>query len=182
MAEKLILEVSRARSIPLATFLYALGIPDVGKSVAETLATAFGDLASARHADVHQLMALPKIGPIVARRYVEGMEARAALIDDLVARVDVEPYEVPTTNESPTVAGVSVLVTGTRVAMKRRAQSMVKSLGGTAASGVSKSLTYLVVGDAGSAGSKLAKAEAAGVKVLTETEFLQLLNDARDLG
>ena len=58
---------------------------------------------------------------------------------------------------------------------RNEAQALIKTAGGTAASGVSKNLSYLVVGDAGQAGSKLRKAEAAGVKVLSETEFMVLV-------
>ena len=78
-------------------------------------------------------------------------------------------YEVEEVQLSETISNKSFLFTGTLVARKRGdAQSLVKSRGGIAASGVSKNLDYLVIGDAGSAGSKLKKAEALGVPILSE--------------
>ncbi|MGK0362099.1 MAG: DNA ligase (NAD+), partial [Bradymonadia bacterium] len=58
-------------------------------------------------------------------------------------------------------------------------QAAVVELGGTKASGVSKTLSYLVVGNAGKAGSKLTKAEKAGVPVLSEDDFAKILAEAR---
>ena len=169
--------MARAKRVPLLTFLFALGIPEVGKSVAETIAEAFGDLSQTRQATVNQLLELPKIGPIVAKRFVEGIHERSALIDELLHRVEVIAHEVTAPTGPQDFDGQSFLFTGTLVAMKRsEAQNFVKSRGGIAASGVSKVLTYLVVGDAGTAGSKLQKAKAAGVQVLSESEFLELLN------
>ena len=68
---------------------------------------------------------------------------------------------------------------GTLAAMTREeAQARVEALGGKAASGVSKALTCLVVGSEGKAGSKLQKAQEAGVRVLSEAEFLALIESA----
>jgi DNA ligase (NAD+) len=75
--------------------------------------------------------------------------------------------------------GLSFLFTGTLVALKRAAaQKQVVARGGTAASGVSGALSYLVVGAAGKAGSKVTKAEKAGVPVITEARFLEMLAEA----
>ena len=177
LADKLLAEVAKARRVPLLTFLFALGIPEVGKSVAETIAEAFGDLTRTRQASVTQLLELPKVGPIVAKRFVEGIHDRSVLIDELLHRIDVTDHELKEPTGPQDFQGLSFLFTGTLVAMKRsEAQRVVKSRGGIAASGVSKSLTYLVVGDSGSAGSKLQKAKNAGVEVLSESDFLELLN------
>ena len=176
LAEKLVGEVERARRVPLATFLYSLGIPDVGKSVAETLARAFENLREVRQATDDQLLALPKIGPIVARRFVAGMQDRGPLIDALLERIEVLPFEKVVSQQPQTLNGQSFLFTGKLLAMTRSdAQRLVKAHGGVAASGVSKTLSYLVVGDGGGGGSKLTKATAAGVSVISESDFLQLL-------
>ena len=72
--------------------------------------------------------------------------------------------------------GQSFLFTGTLASMKRSdAQLRVKNLGGSVASGVSKSLSFLVVGDEGRAGDKLTKAQALGITILSESDFLKRL-------
>ena len=76
------------------------------------------------------------------------------------------------------LGGQSFLFTGTLTTMKRAdAQKKVKALGGVAASSVSSDLSYLVIGDAGKAGSKLTKANSLGVPVISETEFMQMLEN-----
>ena len=122
-------------------------------------------------------LSLPMVGPIVARNLKQGLTRQAELIDDLCRHVEVLPFEAVEVEINEGVAGKSFLFTGTLVAMKRGdAQTLVKARGGSAASGVSKSLDYLVVGDAGSAGSKLTKANALGINVLTESAFLKLFD------
>ena len=177
LATKLVDEVERTRQVPLEQFIYALGLTDVGKSVAETVASSFGTLQAIRNASMDALLDLPKVGPIVARNLKQGLEAQTDLLDVLCGFVDVLPYEGIEVALNERITAKSFLFTGTLVAMKRGdAQALVKSSGGTAASGVSKALDYLVVGDAGSAGSKLKKAESLGIEVLTESAFLRLFD------
>jgi DNA ligase (NAD+) len=177
LANKLIDEVNKSRRVPLETFIFALGLPDVGKSVAETVASSFGNLQSIRNASLEDFLSLPMVGPIVARNLRKGLTSQAELIDDLCRHIEVLPFEGVEVEINDLVVGKSFLFTGTLVAMKRgEAQILVKSSGGSAASGVSKSLDYLVVGDAGSAGSKLTKAESLGIDILTESAFLKLFD------
>lgn len=177
LANKLVDEVEKARRVPLQTFIFALGLTDVGKSVAETVASSFGTLGAIRTASTDDFLNLPMVGPIVARNLREGLTSQAELIDALCRHIEVLPYEGIAVEINEKVVGKSFLFTGTLVAMKRGdAQALVKSSGGSAASGVSKSLGYLVVGDAGSAGSKLTKAESLGITILTEAAFLGLFD------
>ena len=104
----------------------------------------------------------------------------AEMIDALLEFVTVEDAVEETPINGP-LDGQSFLFTGTLTQMSRNdAQNQVRALGGLAASGVSKALTFLVVGDAGKAGSKLKKAQTAGVSILTETEFMTLIQSASD--
>jgi DNA ligase (NAD+) len=180
LAEKLVEQVDVARTLPLAVFLQALGIPDLGKTAAQTMASHYGTLAKARDAAPTDVVELPKFGVLLAERVVAGISARAALIDALLEHVTVTAAEpAPADGGDGPLAGRSFLFTATLAAMKRgEAQAQVKALGGTAASGVSKSLTYLVVGSEGRAGSKLKKAQQQGVTILSEAEFIALVADA----
>ncbi len=179
LAQKLVDNVAAKRSLPLRTFLRALGVPDLGNTASKTLANHFLNLAAVRAAVPEDLVELPKFAELLANKVVDGLASRAELIDELlefITVVDADPPPDPALLAGLPLAGQSFLFTATLTSMKRaEAQAKVVALGGTKASGVSKSLSYLVVGASGKAGSKLAKAEKAGVTVLSEDEFVALL-------
>lgn len=181
LANSLLANVERTRKLPLATFLTALGVPGLGRTVARALARHFRTLDRVRQATAAEIAALPRFADISAARVVEGLAERAELIDGLLEHVTVLEDDTPA-GAAPTGpwVGQSFLFTGTLAAMKREeAQAMVESLGGTNASGVSKTLSYLVVGNEGKAGSKLTKAEKLGIPVLTEDAFLAMAEEAK---
>lgn len=182
LANKLVAQVDAHRRIPLATFLQAVGVPHLGKTAARTLAQRFRTLDAVRRATAADLVELPKFGELLAGRVVAGLAEKAHLIDALLEHVTVEDESAAPPRTEPgtgPLAGKSFLFTGTLAAMKREeAQARVEALGGKAASGVSRNLTYLVVGSEGKAGSKLRKAQDAGVTILSEPEFLALLEAA----
>ncbi|MCA9540842.1 MAG: hypothetical protein KC620_18205 [Myxococcales bacterium] len=178
LAQKLLDQIAATRTMPLATFLQALGVPDLGKTASRTVAEGFGTLDAVLAATPAELQQLPKFGELLAARVVAGLAERGPLIEALRQHVDVQAAEAPAERSGPWT-GQSFLFTGTLVAMKREeAQQRVQALGGIAASGVSSALGFLVVGNAGKAGSKLAKAQKAGVTVLTEDEFIARLAEA----
>ena len=125
-----------------------------------------------------QLEAIPGFGQLTAARICKGIAERSDMIDALLRHINVSVAEPPKKADGE-FSGQSFLFTGTLTRMSRAdAQAAVLERGGTAASGVSKNLSFLVVGDAGKAGSKLAKAQKAGVRVLSETEFFSMLEAA----
>jgi len=175
LADKLLDQISAQRTIGLATFLQALGISDLGKTASHTVAETFQTLDTVRSATTEDFLSLPKFGDILAQRMPHRIAQASGMIDALLAFVTVEDA-VPQEPVSGPLDGQSFLFTGTLTQMSRNdAQDRVRALGGQAASGVSKTLTYLVVGDAGKAGSKLKKAQAAGVSILSESEFMTLI-------
>lgn len=180
LAEKLVAQIDATRTMGLAQFLRALGVPDLGKTASKTIAQHFLSLDKVRAATPAELVNLPKFGELLATKVVEGLAARAALIDGLLEHVTVEDAEPAAETAGLPWHGQSFLFTGTLETMKRDdAKALVLELGGLAASGVSKSLNYLVVGNKGKAGSKLQKAEKLGVPVLTEDAFAELVGMAR---
>jgi DNA ligase (NAD+) len=95
------------------------------------------------------------------------------ILDDLAKEVSVEDYLVAAPSDSP-VAGKVVVFTGSLESMSRNeAKAKAESLGANVAGSVSKKTDYVVIG--ADAGSKAAKAEALGVKILTEAEWLALI-------
>ncbi|HEY0961238.1 MAG TPA: NAD-dependent DNA ligase LigA, partial [Pseudomonadales bacterium] len=175
-AQNLLAMIDRSRSISLPRFLYALGIRDVGEATALNLSNHFGSLEALMQASEEALTEVPDVGPVVAGRVAEFFaDARhRALIADLLA-AGVKPAEQQVTpRASLPLAGQTWVVTGTLDAMDRnRAKALLQELGAKVAGSVSAKTTCLVAGPG--AGSKLANAEALGVTVIDETEFLALL-------
>ena len=182
LAEKLVANCEAHRTqLPLSVFLNALGVPGLGRTVSQVLARHFRTLARVRAATPADLLGLPKFAELSAEKIAAGLAGQAPTIDALLA-VGVSVAEEPEPAVAATLAGPgplegqSFLFTGTLANMSREtAQARIEALGGKAASGVSKALSYLVVGSEGKAGSKLEKAKAAGVAVLGEAEFLTML-------
>jgi DNA ligase (NAD+) len=172
------IEASKTQS--LDRLLFGLGIRYVGERSAKDLARAFGSLAEFRRATYDRLVNLPDVGPRTASE-IEGWledESNQALLDELLA-CGVSPTETggPT---SDLFAGQTVVFTGKLEAFSREAaEDFVLRNGGKPSGSVSKNTTYVVAGLG--AGSKLAKAEQLGVRVLTEQEFLEMLPDDVDL-
>lgn len=115
------------------------------------------------------LSSVPGVGEIRARALLEGLEAKGSLLNGLMDNVSVKK-EAP---KGTSLAGKSFLITGTLSIKRQEAEKMVIENGGVVASGVSKKLDYLIVGD--DAGSKLTKAEKMGVSIISEDQFRAML-------
>lgn len=179
MAEKsarnLLDAIDSSKQRPLAAVLYALGIRQVGETMARSLARHFRSIDALMQASEQDLLAVEDVGPVVAtsiRAWFDQGPNR-----DLIARLrgaGVEMAHHETVGEvDPRFAGKTFVFTGTLTTMTReRAQSLVVARGGKTASTVSKKTDCVVSG--ADAGSKLDKARALGILVLTESEFLAL--------
>ncbi len=175
-SRKLVEAIQRAKKTELARFIYGLGIPEVGATVARVLAAEFRDLAILREAAPERLEEVEGIGPIMSEKITRFFndDARAASVDAILSKgFELIP---PPEQESRALDGRSFVFTGrldsiTRSEAKRR----VESLGGRVVSSVSTATGYLVRG--GKPGSKAKKAEELGVPVLDEQAFLRLLEE-----
>jgi DNA ligase (NAD+) len=176
-ARKLVAAIDRSRQTTLARFLFALGIPDVGESTARALARHFVSLKALEAADEPRLEAVPDVGPKMSARIAaffrqpHNVEVIAAL-----RQAGVTWDETPPANEAGAqpLKGLTFVLTGTLDGITREeAAARIEALGGKVASSVTAKTSYLVVGD--SPGSKLAKAEKLGVKVIGEGGLNSLL-------
>jgi len=179
-AQNLLDAIERSKTMPLGRFIFGLGIPFVGEKTAESLANHFGDISGVLSADIETLVGISEIGDKIAQSVVEtvsdtGFREMVLLLLELGVSPTFERVDVV---EGP-LSGRSFLITGTLSGISRReAESKIVALGGQIASGVSKTLTDLVVGD--SPGSKLAKAlklneklaEGSKIRVLSGESFL----------
>lgn len=180
-AEKLKLAIEASKTNPAYRLLYALGIRHIGKTNSQILVAEVEKLQDLANWSVEQLCELKDIGPIVAQQVVDvfSLPSTVELLDQLealgvnTARLESEKKQ-EVAADAPLI-GKTVVFTGTLTQMKRNdAKKMVAEAGGKAVGSVSSKLSYLVAGE--KAGSKLKKAQELGITVLTEQEFLDLIN------
>jgi len=177
-AQNLYEAIQRSKKTTLARFLYALGIRHVGEVVAQILAEHFKSLERLMKASVTDLLAIPGIGPEVARSVVEffrnprNRETIEKLLKAGIEFVDVEEGEE---KEKP-LRGLTFVFTGALKSMTRdEAKKRVQALGGRVASDVSRHVDYVVVGE--KPGSKFQRAQRLGLKILNEDEFLKMIGE-----
>jgi DNA ligase (NAD+) len=177
MAEKsasnLLAAIERTKSPPLDKFLFALGIRHVGEYMAGTLARQFINVESLADASEAQLLSIRDVGPEVARSILSFFREPSNMrIMEKFRQAGVRPVETATRKAAP-LAGKSFVFTGVLGTLTRNdAKEIVESLGGQMSESVTKKTDYVVVGDA--PGSKLQKAQSAGIAVINEEEFIKL--------
>ena len=174
LADNILAAIAGSKQPPLPRLIFALGIRLIGEHAGELLARHFGSLDKLRAATVEELAGVFEIGKTTAEMIVAffGQAETTELLDKL-ARAGVQAVGDENAAQADTFSGKAFVFTGTLQTMTRgEAEGIVKRLGGRAGSSVSKQTDYVVAGE--SAGSKLEKARALGVAVLTEDEFQAL--------
>ena len=169
--------IEKSKERPLARVIFALGIRHIGEETAEILANEFHSLKALQDASRERLMAIETIGPKIADSIVAffHQEENRRIIEKL-RKAGVWPKSKAAPKEAQPLSGTEFVLTGTLESLSRKeAEEKIKALGGTTGSNVTKKTTYLVVG--ADPGSKLAKAQTLGTKILNEEEFLQLLRN-----
>jgi DNA ligase (NAD+) len=174
--EKLVAGIESSRAQPYHRVLYALGIRFVGEGVAKVLCKAIPTVDALMKATIEDLTSIPDIGSAIAasvRSYFDEAD-NAAEIEQLKHAGLCFVQEAPS-HQSQTFAGMTFVFTGELVTVTRKqAEELVELHGGKASGSVSKKTTYVVAG--AEAGSKLKKAQDLGVQVLSEDDFLRMIN------
>lgn len=171
----LLAAIEKSKTTTLARFLYAIGIPNIGKKSAGQLEEEFRTLDAVMNASKEDFAALDDFGDIMA----EGVKA---YFDDEHNRREIElllKAGITFTQKQVTegvFSGKKVVLTGALVSMKRgKAKEEIEKRGGSVAESVSKAVNLVIVGE--DAGSKLAKAEKLGIPTISEGEFLKMLEE-----
>tara|TARA_R110002167_G_scaffold28926_3_gene96730 strand:+ start:3080 stop:5113 length:2034 start_codon:yes stop_codon:yes gene_type:complete len=174
-AANLLISLGKSKTTTLAKFLYSLGIREVGEATAANLAKHFCDLDSIIAADVEALQGVNDVGVIVAEhvynffRESHNLDVIGALIEAGINWPKIDKIAL----ESLPLAGQTFVLTGTLSQMDRNAaKDKLQTLGAKVAGSVSAKTSVVVAG--ASAGSKLAKAESLGIKVMNEDDMLAL--------
>lgn len=174
-AENIINAIEKSKKAGLERLLCALGIRHIGEKAAQTLAQRFGNIDSLAQADAETLKNIDDIGEESAASVLEFFadEKTKELIEKLKsAGVSTESAEK---RLGDSLAGMTVVVTGTLPTLKRtEAEALIRAHGGNAAGSVSKKTSLVIAG--ADAGSKLTKARQLGIKVIDESEFLAMIN------
>ena len=174
-ADNLIRSIDEHRRVSLGRFLFALGIRHVGSKTANDIAERFGTLDQLLMATEEQIGDIPGVGAVVGHSLVQWLKSSThrRLVDDLIAAGVVVDQQQRRAGGK--YNGTTWVFTGTLESMSRdEAEARIDALGGNATSSVSKKTSYVVVGK--DPGSKAEKATQLGVTVLSEAEFLKLIN------
>jgi DNA ligase (NAD+) len=175
-AQNVVDAISKSKQTTLPRLLFALGIPQVGESTALALALQFGTVEKLEAASAEQIEETPDVGPIVSRSVFEFFQSDLAksVVERLKkSGVTYEPIKVEERASLP-LNGLTFVITGTLAGLQREAaEDALRALGAKVSGSVSKKTSFLVVG--ADAGSKLAKAQSLGVRILDETALNEIL-------
>lgn len=178
-SRNLIEAIDKSRTIPLARFIFALGIRHVGERTAQALAQHCRDLTTFRAITLDELITIPDIGEGTALTISEFLAdpIERELIERLLSfGVTVQPCEVAEGSREGKLSGLTFVVTGTLPSFSRTGvEAFIREYGGTVSSSVSKRTSYVVAGS--EPGSKLKKAESLGVAVIDEAELRGLVGE-----
>ena len=172
--QNLIDSIENSKKTTFANFIFALGIRGVGENTSRMLSNTFQTLEVLRAADVEALKKTPDVGDITAEWIADFFQAEHNM--EVVNRLieAVIHWDAPVAPSRQPLNGESWVITGTLSQMGREeATQMLQALGARVSGSISSKTKCLVAGE--KAGSKLEKAEKAGVQVMTETEFLEFL-------
>lgn len=166
--------ISKTRS--LHRLIFALGIRHVGHNLAEILAGHYENLETLGQADEESLAAIEGIGPKVAHSImIFFQDSHNQNLMRQLQKAGLNPHNHITAKKTAKLSGIRFVFTGTLSKFTRsEAEKMVKRLGGSVTSAVSKKTGYVVLGE--NPGSKAQKAQDLGVPLLSETEFESLIN------
>ncbi len=178
-ADNLLREIEASKDKSLSRFLYALGIPLVGKHLVRVLTRHFASLDDLMEASAEELQDIKEIGPAAANSiatFFADDENRRTIQEMREAGLSLpNPSHDKEEAEGP-LDGLSIAFTGRLERWTRsEAERLVETLGGRAPSGVSGETDYVVVGS--DAGSKLKEAEERGTPVMNEEEFVNFLEE-----
>jgi DNA ligase (NAD+) len=176
-SRNLIAAIEKSKDIPLARFIFALGIRHVGERTAQSLADHCGELSKFLSLTVDELVAIPDIGEETAITIAEYLAdpAERELIDRLISLgLRIVPSSPPQTTTHGPLAGLTFVITGTLPSLSRsEAEQFIRNNGGTVSSSVSKRTSYVLAGT--DPGSKIKKAQDLGVEIIDEEMLRQMM-------
>lgn len=176
--EKLLAAVEASRETTLDRVLYGIGIANIGLSTARLISRHFDeDVDSVVHATASQLTEIDGVGEVIADAFVSYFSDISLTRDFFALLVELNLKKEERTTESP-ITGKTFVITGSLEHFKSRNElkDLIESLGAKVAGSVSKNTDYLINNDSLSNSAKNTKAKQLGTEIITEEEFLKLVN------
>lgn len=178
-ADKLFAELEKSKDCELDAFLFAIGIPNIGKKTAYDLMAHFGTLEALMGATEQELVDIEDVGEIVASSITEYFadEENRRFVNRLL-EAGVHPQMHMQEDAGTLFEGLTFVLTGTLPTLSRaQAQEMIRKNGGMATESVSKKTSIVLAGE--SAGNKLDKARELGVTIIDEDQFLRMIEQQK---
>ena len=178
-ADKLFAELEKSKDCELDAFLFAIGIPNIGKKTAYDLMAHFGTLEALMGATEQELVDIEDVGEIVASSITEYFadEENRRFVNRLL-EAGVHPQMHMQEDAGTLFEGLTFVLTGTLPTLSRaQAQEMIRKNGGKATGSVSKKTSIVLAGE--SAGSKLDKARELGVTIIDEAQCLRMIEQQK---
>ena len=174
-AKKLLHAIEQSKKQDLSRLIYALGIRQVGAKTGKVLASHFGSMDALMQATAEQLQEIPDVGEVTAVSIAEWFrQAQSRSMIEKLRNAGVN-FESTRVLSDMRFAGMTFVLTGALTRLTRdEATEKIELFGGKASGSVSKKTTYVVVGE--NAGSKERKAKELGIPILTEEDFINMLN------
>ncbi len=173
-ANNLIKAIENSKDAGLDRVIFALGIRNIGSKAGKVLAEKFGDIDCLSEATEEQLTKIEDIGPVMAKSIVNFFASTGAI--DIIQKLRFAGVDLTYTKQTADnrFDGKTFVLTGTLPTYSRdEASEIIERFGGKTSSSVSKNTDYVLAGE--KAGSKLAKAEQLGVKIIYEKEFISMI-------
>jgi DNA ligase (NAD+) len=176
--ENLMESIEKARTTTQPRLLYGLGIPNVGVANAKVICAAFAyDLDRIRQAGAEELAAIDGIGPVIGRCVADyfSLEKRREELDRLLGELTIE---IPVIDESRQIfAGVNFVITGSvhHFANRNEVKALIEEKGGKVTGSVTSKTNYLINNDTTSTSSKNKKAKELGIPILSEEDFIKMM-------
>jgi len=177
-AANVLASIEKSRERPLSNLIFALGIPNIGEETAAVLVQHYNSIDALSKAGLEELMGIPSIGPKVSDGILAFFrQPQNTDIIEKLRRAGVKMESAEAVRRDLPLWGVEFVITGKLATSGRQElEAKIRALGGKAGSDVTKKTGYLVVGS--DPGSKLARAQSLGIKILAENEFLDKLKEA----
>jgi DNA ligase (NAD+) len=175
-ATNLLAAIEKSKNTSFSRFIYSLGIREVGEATATALANYFPDLQALLSATNEQLQEIDDVGPVVAENITAFITQahNREVIDELIKAGIAWKQKKTLTKKKLSLAGNTYVLTGSLEGLGRpEATEKLQQLGAKVTNSVSKKTTAVIAGE--NPGSKLNKAEALGINILSEKELLKLL-------
>lgn len=174
----LIASVEKARVTTLPKFIYSLGIPNVGLTNAKLICKQFDyDLSRVLHATQEELTSIPQVGDVIADAFVSFFhnESNQAIVEDLLKEITIEKED--TSGSSNKLDGLTFVITGSveHFANRNEVKDVIEQNGGKVTGSVTSKTNYLINNDNLSNSSKNKKAKELGIAIITEEEFLKMI-------